>query len=68
MLGQNIRKLRKEKNISQSELAKELGMSQRTISSYEQNTAKASFDTMTEIADYFRVPLDYFAERYKDEK
>ena len=68
MLGQNIRKLRKEKNMSQSELAKLLGVSQRTISSYEQNTAKASFDTMTEIADYFRVPLDYFAERYKQKE
>lgn len=66
--GQNIRKLRKEKNMSQQELAKILNVSQRTISGYEKNQITASFDTMTDIADYFRVPLDYFADRYKNEK
>lgn len=65
MLGQNIRKLRKEKNLSQAQLAEALGLKQRTISSYENNEVSASFDTMTAIADYFRVSLDYFAERYK---
>ena len=42
MKGQNIRKLRKEKNMSQQELAKILNVSQRTISGYEKNQITAS--------------------------
>ena len=56
MKGQNIRKLRKEKNMSQQELAKILNVSQRTISGYEKNQITASFDTMTDIADYSVSP------------
>lgn len=37
-IGQTIKKLRKEKGLSQAELASKLGMSRSTISSIENNT------------------------------
>ena len=37
MIGDNIRRLREEKGMSQSELAKKLFISDKTISSWEVN-------------------------------
>ncbi|MNJ37530.1 HTH-type transcriptional regulator SinR [compost metagenome] len=37
-IGKTIKKLRKEKGLSQAELASQLGMSRSTISSIENNT------------------------------
>ena len=65
MVGEKIKKLREEKNISQQELAEKTGIAQTTISKYEKNISSPDFKKMIKIADYFRVSLDYFADRYK---
>ena len=55
---QNLRKLRKAKRVSQTELADYLGISQRTISHYENGTAEPSLSCLWQIADYLNVSLD----------
>ena len=55
---QNLRKLRKAKRVSQTELADYLGISQRPISHYETGRAEPSLSCLCQIADYLNVSLD----------
>ena len=65
MLGQNIKQLRLEKNITQKELASLIGVSQRLISNYENNSATPTVENLIKIADIFKVSLDFLTDRYK---
>ena len=54
-----LKELRKEKNLSQAELAKELEVSQRSISSWETGFRQPDFETLEILAKYFGVSTDY---------
>ncbi|MDK2799436.1 MAG: hypothetical protein PWP27_810 [Clostridiales bacterium] len=58
-----IAKLRKEKNLTQHELAKALNLSRSTLSLYEINKNTPDIGTLIKIADFFEVSLDYLTER-----
>ena len=58
MIGDNIRQLRKAQKISQIGLAEALGVSQATITCWENGTRKPSLDLLNRIADYFHVSTD----------
>ncbi len=62
-----LKKLRKDRNISQLKLALDLNMNQNTISRYENMEREADYETLVKIADYFNVSLDYLLGRI-DEK
>ena len=64
MLGQNIKQLRLEKNITQKELASLIGVSQRLISNYENDSATPTVENLIKIAD-IKVSLDFLTDRYK---
>ena len=61
--GSRLKRLRKEKKLSQSELANKLGYCRSTIANYEQNKRLPSVEILLDIADYFNVSLDYLMER-----
>ncbi|MCK8824691.1 helix-turn-helix domain-containing protein [Fuchsiella alkaliacetigena] len=63
MIGDRIKKLRKENNIYQKDLAKELGLKQQTISLYESNKRQPDYDTLQKIANYFNCSTDYLLGR-----
>ena len=63
--AQRLRKIRKDRNLSQKKLAEKLGYARTTIANYEQNTRVPSLETISEIADYFKVSLDYLFGRTK---
>ncbi len=54
--------LRKQKKITQSELAKILEIKQQYYSRYENNQAEPDIETLCKIADYYGVSLDYLCE------
>jgi len=58
-----LRKLRKERKISQLKLALDLNMNQNTISRYETQEREADYETLVRFADYFDVSLDYLLGR-----
>lgn len=58
-----LKKLRKEKKISQLKLALDLNMNQNSISRYENNERQADYSTLIKFADYFNVTLDYMLGR-----
>lgn len=57
--GTNVAKARKQKGISQEQLAKAVGLIAVTIGRYERNEIKPSIDTAKKIADTLDVSLDY---------
>lgn len=63
VFGHNLAKLRKEKNLSQYELAEKMGFSRGQISNYEQGTRQPDFDTLQKFADFFEVSTDYLLGR-----
>jgi len=62
-----LKDLRKEKGITQLQLAMELNMSQNTISRYETGERQAGYNELIKIANYFNVSIDYLLGR-TDEK
>ncbi|WIF95021.1 helix-turn-helix domain-containing protein [Caminicella sporogenes] len=61
--GQRLKELRINKNITQSELANILNKSRSTIAGYEINDRMPDFETLTKIADFFNVSIDYLLGR-----
>lgn len=54
-----IRELRKEKKLSQGDLAKELNTSTSNISGWECGKWQPDNDTLINLADFFGVSIDY---------
>lgn len=63
-----LKKLRKEKNVSQLKLAIDLNMNQNSISRYENGEREADYATLIKFADYFDVSIDYLLGRTKNPK
>jgi transcriptional regulator with XRE-family HTH domain len=58
-LGEKITKLKKAKNLSQTDLAERTGISRDAISKYERGDAVPSVEYAKRIADALEVSLDY---------
>lgn len=55
--GSNIRRLRKEKGLTQAELAKRIGKDSSYISKLENDETKGNLDTLSDIAQALGVSL-----------
>lgn len=58
-LGEKIRLLREEKEMNQTELGRELNMTQRKISYLELDKYEPSVGDLKAICAYFHVSADY---------
>lgn len=56
--GENLQKLRKEKNISQEQLAEELNVSRQTIGKWENGVTYPETECLIQISDFFEVSID----------
>ncbi len=54
-IGQKIKKIRKEKNITQRELGERMGVSQQQIAQYENGKLKPKLETICRIADALEI-------------
>ena len=59
--GERLRELRKEKNIGQVELAKEIGVGKSIISLWETNQCDPTLSKLITLAKFFGVTIDYLA-------
>lgn len=59
LFGERLLQARKDKKVSQDELAKKLGVHGPIIGRYERGEVKPSIDVATKIADALGVSLDY---------
>lgn len=63
---EHLKKLRKSKNITQKQLAMNIGASERGIQQYELGERKPNYDMLIALADYFDISLDYLVGRSDD--
>lgn len=69
MIGAKIRQIRRQKGISATNLAKEIGLPLTSLSNIEREVSKnPSFYTICKIAKALEVPIDYLAKQYKEVK
>ena len=61
--GQHLKSLRQAKNLTQKQLAEQIGASESIIQRYELGSRKPAYDTLIALADYFGVTLDYLVGR-----
>ena len=56
---QILKRLRKDKKITQEELAKELEIAPSTVSMYERGEREPNIESIIAIANYFEVTVDF---------
>ena len=59
MFSERLKELRKEKNLTQSQLSKELNVSLGAIGNWETGNRTPDVNTLSFIANYFGVTVDY---------
>lgn len=58
-----IRELRKAKKVTMKELGNMIGVAESTMSLYETGKRKPDPETLSRLADYFNVSVDYLLGR-----
>lgn len=56
-IGETIRQYRKQRGLTQKQLAKEIGLTASTITKYENNTLEPSFETMMKICEVLNIDI-----------
>lgn len=56
-----LRDLREDKDLTQEELVKILGMHKTTYTNYEQGKREIPFNLAIRLAEFYNVSLDYIA-------
>ena len=63
MMQNNLRKLRKEKGLSQIAVQMQTGIEQALISKYENGERVPPTETLLQLADFYGVSMDYIMGR-----
>lgn len=63
LIANYLKGLRKEKGITQSELAKEMGVTFQAVSRWEKADSIPDLDTLSNLADYYKVSIDDILQR-----
>ena len=59
--GQRLRNAREQKNLSQADVARILGVTQAAVSAMEKSPQKLSFSRVLELSDLYDLPVGWFA-------
>jgi transcriptional regulator with XRE-family HTH domain len=66
MLGDNIKKLRLEKQLTQEDLGRMLNKTKNNISQYETGKREPDNDTLSKLSDLFSVSVDFLLGKTND--
>lgn len=61
--SERLKTLRKEKKLTQKELAEQIGISQKSYSHWETGKNEPSFENLIKLADLLEVSLDWLFGR-----
>lgn len=67
-IGERIAQLRKNRSMSQFQLAKTLNIATSTLGMYETNKRKPNMEMLEKLADFFGVSIDYLLGRETTDK
>jgi Predicted transcriptional regulators len=67
-IGDRLEKLRKERKLSQNDMAKFLGITRQGYGNYESGARRPDNETLQKLADFFEVSTDYLLGRTDDPK
>ncbi len=56
--GQELRSRRRQMNLSQAELGEKIGVNQGTVSAYEKDAARPSFECLIKISKVLKCTVD----------
>ena len=59
IFANKLKELRKEKNMSQQQMAEYLNIKQQSYARYELDTSEPSYEMLVIIAKFFEVSTDY---------
>ncbi|MBQ8767985.1 MAG: helix-turn-helix transcriptional regulator [Clostridia bacterium] len=63
MVFKNIRAIREDNDLRQSDIAKILNVSQNTYSQYETGVIALTAEVLIKLADYYGVSVDFLLDR-----
>lgn len=66
LIGEKLKNLRKSKNLTTSQVAEKIGISQSYISRFENNRAVPDVDMLNAILEVYNVSLSEFFDEGKD--
>lgn len=66
MLGSRLRQQRKQRKLTQEDVAQRIGVARTTYAMYEQNSREPDNETLQKLADFFEVSVDYLLGRTDD--
>ena len=66
--GAELKRLRKERNVSQQELADNIYVSRSAIAKWENGLGLPSEDNITKLMEYFKVPRENFFPKIEEEE
>lgn len=65
LISERLKFLRKEKNLTQTEIAEQIGIKQNSYSDWETGKNEPSLEKLIVLADFFEVSLDWLVGRDK---
>ena len=63
MIGENLKFLRKNKKISQEELANSLGLTRSSYSGYENGVAEPNVQNLLKFSEFYGLPVDVLVKK-----
>ncbi len=68
MLNDNLKKIRKEKNLTQDDVAKFLNVKRQTYGAYERGVSTPDAITLNKLANFFSVTTDHLLDTPLEDK
>lgn len=68
MFSVKLKEIRKEKGITQTELAKKLGVASGTVGNWESGKREPDFETVSRLARFFGVSVDWLLGRARSKR
>ena len=65
---ERLREIRKDRDLSQTDVANYLGMKQQQYSEYEIGKRLISIETLNKLADFYNTSIDYLIGRTDERK
>lgn len=62
-LSENLKALRKQNNLTQADVAQYLNISRAGYTKYESQNGEPSIDNLINLAEFFKVSIDYLVGR-----